>query len=59
MDMHPRVKYSFTLDAKSKAIEVYNREIVVYIYFLALRYFRNVSDIVLNQKATDSFYHIN
>ena len=33
MDMHPRVKYSFTLDAKSKAIEVYNREIVVYIYF--------------------------
>ena len=29
MDMHPRVKYSFTLDAKSKAIEVYNREVVV------------------------------
>ena len=35
MDMHPRVKYSFTLDAKSKAIEVYNREIVLYTYFLA------------------------
>ena len=42
--MHPRVKYSFTLDAKSEAIEVYNREVVV------LRYFRNVSYIVLNPK---------